>query len=139
MYERDESRPWRVTARRARFYDLPQVASRPRKALRLEGDVFEGFRELRHFVHGRFTNRAGDTTSGYLRKADLEAVRPAPQNPESRPPRGERPLPAPGRPRHLVLLAGAREEAKHARCGPTCGSGDRPSPPTRRTRPSGPA
>ena len=70
----DETRPWRVTAPRARFYDLPRASSKPRKAFLVKGDVFEVFRELRHFVHGRFTNRAGDTTSGYLRKADVEAV-----------------------------------------------------------------
>ena len=77
-YEHDEAQPWRVIAPRARFYDQPKVASKPGKAYLVEGDVLEVYRELRHFVYGRFTNRAGDTTSGYLRKADVSAVPAAP-------------------------------------------------------------
>ena len=77
-YEHDTALPWRVTAPRAHFYDLPKVASKPRKAYLVKGDVFEVHRELRHFVYGRYTSRAGDTTSGYLRKADLGAVPAAP-------------------------------------------------------------
>jgi hypothetical protein len=74
----DKANPWRVVAARAFFYDSPRVASKPRKAYLVKGDVFEGYRELRHFVHGQFRNRAGDSTWGYLRKADLEAVSAAP-------------------------------------------------------------
>lgn len=81
----EETRPWRVTAPRARFYDLPKVASKPRMGFLVKGDVFEVIRELRHFVHGRFTNRGGETTSGYLRKADVEAVPAAPRHPEPPP------------------------------------------------------
>lgn len=71
--EHDQAREWRVKAARAFFYDRPQVASKPRKAYLVKGDVFEGYRELRHFVYGRFTSRAGGSTTGYLRKADVEA------------------------------------------------------------------
>lgn len=66
-----DDRKWRVAAARAYFYDRPDLESRPRKAYLVTGDVVAGWRELRSFIEGRFTNSKGETTSGYLLKRDL--------------------------------------------------------------------
>jgi hypothetical protein len=66
-----DRRKWRVAAARAYFYDRPDLASRPRKAYLVTGDVVESWRELRSFIQGRFTNRKGETTTGFLLKKDV--------------------------------------------------------------------
>jgi hypothetical protein len=65
---------WRVAAARSYFYERPDPGSRTRKAYLVRGDVVEGWRVLRRFIQGRYTNAKGDTTSGFLLKTDLEAM-----------------------------------------------------------------
>jgi hypothetical protein len=72
-YNRDTS-DRRVIVAKTFFYESPNLKSKPRKGYVLKGDIVKSQKQFKNFIECTFQNAAGQFTTGYLLKKDLELV-----------------------------------------------------------------
>jgi hypothetical protein len=72
-YNRDTS-SWKVTVAKAWFYESPELKSAHKKSYLVKGDIIKSVKSYAHFIDCFYTNKQGQTTSGYILKKDLQQL-----------------------------------------------------------------
>lgn len=66
---------WKVISDKAYFYDYASRTGKPLKAYLLKGDKISSYRETKNFVLTEYENKAGKTTRGFIKRADLVQIK----------------------------------------------------------------
>jgi hypothetical protein len=72
-YNRDTS-SWKVKVAKTWFYESPELKSAHKKAYLVKGDIIRSVKSFTHFIDCFYTNKQGQTTSGYILKKDLQQL-----------------------------------------------------------------